>query len=580
MKYLFSIFLSLTVFCIYGQEKFFYPSVDSIQLNYRSGGYQLDSIDGSFIGQLTLRPGAGFEEIYEEKLATNLFSSTSGVTFFGTKHKVIPKFSGLPYLGFKYAFGSSLTQDLNVEYHQYYSNHTHLHLQYRRQTSDGLLRNGNYKLNDLSILFFHSKKWWTTNVSGYYGRYDMGQNGGITTDSLLADFATLYTPVAQEDANSKVRKLAVDWDNYFRLIGDSIVGTGLATHHSMHINNREYADPTIAPPQFDTLFLDTTGTRDQFQMAEMANGAGVYFNSPYFKIDGTINYTYRRFQNSGKNRDTSELFLYSHLWASLGKKIALNNTFYFNVLGAIGELKNNARLSYQPFKNLSITARVNFENVYPEPFQRQYTSNYYKWKISKMEMQQKLQFSGSIKWGDSNFIGASVVWSNISNGRYFIGNQWRQDTLKLVSVGALHAFGGIHVGKFALYPSVTVRFSSANFNYQPLFSTMNRISFTTKLFKAQKLGFSIGADVGYSSAYNTLRYNGVLGLMEIDPTATISKSRMRLNAFLALAIDQFRFFVRAENLSALYTDPTYRIDPNYPIMPFVMRIGITWDFFN
>lgn len=550
-------------------------------MSYRSGGYRLDSIDGSFVGQLTLRPGAGFEEIYEKNLAQNIILSTGGLNYIGEKHKVIPKFSGLPYLGFKYAFGSSLTQDMNVEYHQYYSKYTQLHLRYKRQTSNGLLRNENYKLNDVSLLLYHSKGWWSTNFDGYYGRYDMGQNGGITTDSLLDNFGTLYTPVRLDQAQSRVRKLDLKWDNYFRLIGDSTVSTGLVSHHQFKIVNREYANALTDITQFDTLYLDTNGnTRDQYQIGKLSNGAGIYFNSPYFKIDGTINYKYWRFQNSGKNRDTSEVFLHSNLWASLGRNISIKNQFYFNVIGAIGELKDNVHLHYRILPRLTLNANLRFENLYPTPFERQYTANYYQWEITNLEMQQKLQISGGIKWGDTNFIAAHLTWANVNNGRYFINNQWRQDTLDLVSVGALKVYGGIHLGKFAIYPTVTLRFNSANFNFQPLFSTMSRLSYTTKVFKAKKLGFSIGADVGYTTAYHTLKYNGVLGLMEIDSHPIMSESRMRLNAFFALAIDQFRFFVRAENLSALYTDPKIRIDPNYPIMPFVIRIGITWDFFD
>jgi len=55
---------------------------------------------------------------------------------------------------------------------------------------------------------------------------------------------------------------------------------------------------------------------------------------------------------------------------------------------------------------------------------------------------------------------------------------------------------------------------------------------------------------------------------------------LRLNAFMALSIDEFRFFLKAENLSSLINDPKTRIDTDYPIMPFLIRVGITWDFFN
>lgn len=270
----------------------------------------------------------------------------------------------------------------------------------------------------------------------------------------------------------------------------------------------------------------------------------------------------------------------ANLWASFGKRITINNEFYFNVIGAIGEIKDHVRLDYQILDQLSLKGNLNFENIYPTPYQRFHTANYYKWEIDELKMQQKLQVSGALKWGDTNFVQVRAIWTNINNGRYFIDNQWRQDTLAFVSVGALKLRGGLHLKKWSFYPTVTVRFNSSNFNYQPLFSTLNRIAFTTKLFKAQKLGMSLGADIGYETGYQFMHYNGVLDLLQPVQTTSKTPALMKLNAFLALSIDQFRFFIRAQNLSYFFQDEKTRIDVNYPIMPFVMRIGLTWDFFN
>ena len=555
--------------------------MDSVKIGYRSSGVGLDSIDALFTGNPNLRPGAGFDELYELNLARNLFLSPAGFSYLTAKKLVTPKYSGLPYLGFQYAFGSKLTQDLNVEYHQFFRPKTHLHFRYNRRTSNGFLRSGDYKINELNLKFYHSKGIYSTNFDGYYGAYELAQNDGIATDSMLEDFAIEFTPIRNDNARSKMRKLDLKWDNYFRIVGDSLLGFGLKTKHRYAIVNREYTEFLYDLSGIDTFYIDTSGnTRDQYQTAKFANGAGMYFDSPHFKVDASINYQHWRNQNSGRNRDTNEVFLHSNLWASFGERLSLTNEFYFNVIGAIGEIKDYARLDYKILRNLSLKANLNFENIYPTPYQRFHTANYYKWEIDDLKMQQKLQVSGALKFGDTNFVQANVIWTNINNGRYFIDNQWRQDTLNFVTVGALKLRGGIHLKKWSFYPTVTVRFNSANFNYQPLFSTLNRIAFTTKMFKAQKLGVSIGADIGYETGYQFMNYNGELDILQPVQTTTKTPNLIQLNAFLALSIDQFRFFVRAQNLSYLFQDAKSRIDGNYPIMPFLIRIGITWDFFN
>lgn len=581
MRYSLVILTVILSFVTLGQKEFFFEEMDSIRMGYRSGGAQLDSIDASFIGQITLRPGSGFGQLYERNLAKNAFLNPGGLAYITSQRKVTPKFSGLPYLGFQYAFGSSLTQDLNLEFHQFFNPNTHLHFRYNRRTSNGFLRNGDYKLNDLDLRFYHSKKRFSTNFEGYYSAYEMAQNGGMSTDSLLDDFAIEFTPIQKENSRSKVRKLDLKLDNYLRMVGDSVIGSGFKTKHQYTIVGREFVEQLIDFTYIDTFFVDTNGTtRDQYQTATFSNGAGVYFNSPSFKVDATLNHQYWRNQNLGTNRDTNEFYLHSNLWASLGSRLHLKNEFYFNVIGATGEIKNYATLNYKVLNNLTVKGNLNFENLNPTPYQRFHTANYYQWKIDDLEMQQKLQAAGSIKYGDTAFIEASVLWTSINNGRYFINNEWRQDTLDLVTMGAFQLKGGFKLGQWSFYPTATLRFNSANFSYQPIFSTMNRITFQTKLFKAQKLGVAVGADVGYESGYNFLEYNGVLGLMQIPTASMKTEAQLRLNAFMALSIDEFRFFVKAENLSSLINDPKTRIDTDYPIMPFLIRLGITWDFFN
>ncbi|PKR80755.1 hypothetical protein CW751_08265 [Brumimicrobium salinarum] len=554
--------------------------MDSLEIDYRSGGNTLDQID-DFIGNYNLRPGGGFGNLHEFNLADHTFLSPAGFAYLTSPIKVKPKFTGLPYLGFKYAFGSSLTQDLNVEYQQFFKTNTHLHFQYRRRSSNGFLRSGDYKLNDVSLQFFHQKNRYSTHLEAYYGAHELGENDGLASDSLLDVFELNLIPVKRENAKSKIRKLDIKWNNYLRLIGDSIIGSGLKTRHQYSIRGREFYDQAVDMNSVDTFFIDTTGTtRDQYQTAKISNGAGIYFSSPNFSFDASLNHRYWRNQNLGNNRDTNEVFLHSLLNAGIGEQLRLQNEFYFNLIGATGEIKNYATLNYEVLSNLNVNGNLNFENLYPTPYQRFHQANYYQWNISNLEMQQKLQLSGSVRYGDTNYVEARVNWTNINNGRYFIDGTWRQDTLDFVSVGAFHLKGRFNLGQWSFYPKATIRFNASNFNYQPLFSTLNRIAFTTKLFKAQKLGVSLGVDLGYHTGYQFMTYNGVLDLYEPTSTGIKTPELFQLNAFMALSIDEFRFFVKGENISYLFQESTHRIDRDYPIMPMLIRLGITWDFFN
>jgi hypothetical protein len=571
-------YLGLTL-NIFAQDKLMLSKIDTIGLEYRSAGYDLDSIDAINVGNLNLRPAAGFSEMFEYNLAKNLYESPAGFSYLMNEKRVNPKFIGLPYLGFQYAFGSALNQALNVEYHQYFTPTTHLHFRYHRRTSNGLLRNGGFKLNDVSLQFYHAKKRWSTKIDAYYGGHQYGENTGIETDTLLELFSIEFTPVIRNNAESTVRKLNLAWDNYYRLFGDSINGMGLKTQHRFDLVGRVFTDPNIDTFLVEDIFIDSLATRDQYQTSSISNGGGVFFNSKVFQIDATINHRYWKNQNLGQYRDTNEVYLQSLLWTKW-KGIEIENDFYFNLIGALGEFYNHAQLSLKPFNKAHVYGHVNFDNLLPEPYQRFHDANNLQWELSELQTQQLLNITGGIRYGDTNFIEATVNWTNINNGLYFIDNEWRQDTLDFVSVGSVELKGALHLGKFGFYPTVRLGINTENFNYQPKISTMNRISFQTKLFKAQRLGVALGVDIGYVSGYQFMQYNTLLSLVQPIQSNEKTPSLMRLNAFAALSIDEFRFFVRAEHLDYFINDQTARIDTNYPIMPFIIRIGITWDFFN
>lgn len=565
----------------WSQNNLLSSAIDSIGLDYRSAGVGLDSIDASFIGTVNLRPGAGDTRLIEFELPDAFRDQLNGLSYRMNKYKVKPLWTGLPYLNFQYAFGSRLNQTMNVEYHQYFKPNTHVHFRYYRRTSSGFLRNSDFTLNDVSLLFTHSKRKYSTEIEAYYGADENGQNEGIISDSLIPLFDLEFIDVQNNSARSRVRLLDIEWANYFRIFGDSTVGSGVMTRHNYELRGREYTSTILDPLAFDTIINDSSDTRDQYQTASLSNGAGIFFNSPKLSVDAALNHRYWRNQNLGTNVDTNEAFIDVNAFVRLSKSMRLRSYFYFNFLGAIGELKSNSSVSYNSSEKLQFAGRLKFENSFPDPYLRNHVANYYAWNIpqSQLQMQQSLSVSGHVKYGEENHIVSAVNWTSINNGRYFIDGEWRQDTLDLVSVGAVGLKGQFKIGGWAFYPGVQIRFQSNNFNYQPLFSTHNRVSYSTKLF-SNNLGVSIGADIGYDSAYSFLNYNGVLGVMSPFVSSISTPVLIRLNAFTAVSIDEFRFFVRAENIDYFINDPVSRIDENIPLTPFLIRIGITWDFFN
>lgn len=579
MKNCFLVILLFVGFTTYSQEKLLINNIDTIDLDYRSGGDPLETIDKGLLGTINLRPAAGFSEIYEHNLAKNLYVSPAGFTYLQNENRVTEKRTPLPYLGFKYGFGSGLNQVVEANYHQFYSEYSHLHFRYHRRTSNGLIRKSSFRLNDISLIVHHRQGKWRTKFDGYYGGYSYEENGGLLNDALIGVQPLEFSPIVKENALSEVRKIDVQWKNYYDLYRDSSMAHGLVGNTNYELTGRVYTEQNInISGEFD-IFIDSARTRDQFQTPSIANGAGYFFNSKFLQVDGTLNHRYWRYQNLGSNRDTTEVFLHSNLYIGW-ERFNIKNEFYLNTLGALGELYNRSELFFKPIKKTYIKGNVNFDNRLPVPYQRFHFANNHQWQINDLQAQQIINLSGRIQYGDTNNIFAGIHVTSINNGLYFINQEWRQDTLDFVSVGAVNLGGEFHSKLWHLYPIISLRFNTDNFSYQPIFSARLRAAYKKGFFKNDALVLAFGVDLGYDSEHDHLSYNTLLNVMEPVQSLRTTPSLFRINFFLGAEIDTFRFFLRAENIDYFINPQDSFIDPNFPITPFIIRLGVTWDFFN
>ena len=561
-----------------GQESLLIHKVDSIEISYRSEGVQLDSVDAINIGTINLRPAAGFAQIHEFNLAQNLFHSPALFTYLPNDKRIGVVRSPLPYLGFQYAFGEAMNQAVDVRYHHFITDSTHIHLRYHRRTSNGVIRQSDFTLNDVHLLLHHHKNRWRTMLDAYYAGYNYTENGGIISTDVLETQGIDFLPVRKTNAESIVRKVDIDWVNYLDMYRDSVLAHGFKARSHYEIVSREYIE-LPADTAMENIFIDSNRTRDQFQTPCISTGGGYFFSSKILEVDGTLNHRYWRNQNLGRYRDTTEIFLHSNLRFGFGRFVA-RNEFYLNTLGALGEFYNHSSVYFKPIKDIEIRGQLNFDNRLPLPYQRFHFSNHYEWELEELNTQQLLNINGRISYGRENKAFAQLDWTNITNGLYFIDGNWTQDELGLVSVGALQLGGEYHTEKWHFYPTATVRFHTDNFAYQPTFSTRTRIAYKKGFFKGESLILALGVDLGYDSEYNHLTYNPIINVLEPSPLGSKTSDLFRINGFVNGQIDQLRFFIRAENIDYFINDPTTRMDANYVIMPFIIRVGITWDFYN
>lgn len=556
---------------------------DSITLHFQTNGFALDSMDLANGFDEPLRPGSfylhEFNLIDNLSITDDLGNESAGINYLSRKFQSKFLISSLPYLGVQYSFGTNLTQHLNLQYAQQLSDKSNLNIRYKRDAGNGFLTNSSYGLDDVNALFQYKNKRYSNFTDASYSKYDWQENGGIATDSLLDEFAIIFTPIRKSNANTIVKKADIKLSNYFNLMNDSLIKTGLVIKNRYEVINRLYTEESDTLfALYDKINIDSNATRDQYQTGSIKNSGGYFFASKYFEIDALVGYRYWRNQNLGVNRDTNEVFLSSELFFG-AKNYHLTNTFYFNLIGATGEFKNNTAL-FLKYKDFSVKGNLGIYNTLPTPYQRFHIANNYDWYLNSFEAQQQIQLKGRITYAKKQKVFAELKSLTTTNGLYFIHNTWRQDTLDIVSLSSLKIGASFTWEKLSLYPTVTFRVNSENYGYQPNFSTRTRFSYSTGVFKANRLKVAMGFDFGFDSDYQVLTYNPTLSLYEPELNTPVSGNLFTLDAFFNAEIKEFRFFVRSQNIDYFWNPSTTRIDPNFPITPFMIKIGVSWDFFN
>jgi hypothetical protein len=83
------------------------------------------------------------------------------------------------------------------------------------------------------------------------------------------------------------------------------------------------------------------------------------------------------------------------------------------------------------------------------------------------------------------------------------------------------------------------------------------------------------------SVYTLLNFDTPWGLYSVDNPASLKyNSIVQLDAFIGISIHELRFYFKYENIDNAWNPVTNRVAINYPVMPKILRIGLTWDFLN
>jgi hypothetical protein len=551
---------------------------DSIKINHRIGG-QLDSIDQIVGVQSTTLPGGGWN-LTENILPANFLSKfNGGQRFYDFSDWNQMRFTGLPHIGFAYSFGAKGTQFAKAEYQQVFNNSFLLNVDYIKYKSNGFLRNNDFSHNNIQLQLTKKGKFYSFELKGSYESSDVALNKGLVIDTLANDFSLIYLPVRNENARVKTQRARVLLANYFDLIKDSTKAFGFFTQHELRIKKYVYQENDTLFGIYSMVNFDSLQTYDQHQWSQISNGAGIFLQSTHAFLKTGINAEYWNFQNLGRYRDTTEISLFGD-FNYKKRNTLISNQLDFNIIGAKNEFSNYFEIA-QRFNSLFVNGSVRLENKLPDYYQRFAIGNNYETNLVNPQKQQRFDAMVKVNRNIGPFDLTLGYNFNVSRNNYlFIENTWRNDTLSLFSFHQFNLRASYRFKALMIQPSYIYTLTDKSFRLIPSHQLQTRLLLKGGIFKAKKLIAYIGVDLALVSSYQRMGFNSSTSTFDLTSISPSKNGFTNLHFFTGFQIDEFKFFVRMENIAYLWNDNNISQQTNYPIPSMQLRVGITWDFFN
>jgi hypothetical protein len=570
-------------FCAQLNAQAYHPvfETDTLKIGYRIGG-KIDSVDYNSGNLSSSVPGGLYDLKTPIINPLFIFQFPGGQRFYGLNPFEKIRFCGLPHLGFSYVFGTNGFQAIRAEYQQAFHHNFLLNIDYNNAKSNGVARSSAFAHHHLSLQLVRLGVHYSFELQGMLETSNVHQYGGIKNDSLIDHYPLDFLPVTKPNAQSHTKRVRIIQSNYFDFLKDSTRALGLVTTHELTIKKFSYSESDSInglSSLYPIINYDSSVTADQHQWSQFSNGIGFFTHSKNSKLKAGVNAKFWNFQNLGRYYDTLELNLVGN-YQYATKHFYLDNQTDLNLVGAKNEFSNYFRLN-QSGKKYIADFHVNYENKLPDYYQRYAYGNTYNANPSTIEKQQR--FNAGVSYvrslGKTTLTG-SYSYTDAKNNYFFSVDRWRNDVVKHLNFHQFSLSVNWHYKILSIQPVYQLTLNTKAYELIPQHALLARVFLKKQVFKSRKMEAILGMDASIYSAYQRLGYVSSVSAFDVTTTSVLSSGYSNLHLFGGFQLDEFRFFVRAENLGYYWMKPQVKVLNGYPIIPLQLKVGITWDFFN
>lgn len=494
-------------------------------------------------------------------------------------------------------------------------------LYYQRYGTRGIYQNQSTDTRAFTLYSSYTGKRYTAHAGYIHNRVTSSENGGIANDADLIDpdKESEVIDVNLSKAGNQLRSNAYFLThsyglpiNLFRRNDTLKTGEGTMVYfgHAFQYSrqNRVYKDeisddkyysdffisPAIKAKAADTVFQTPSKSRDSVFTSSLDNRLFIRLQ-PWSQtaiistIDGGVGLEYSKYYGFSPNnflQGTSDaaytdMYMYARASGMLNRYLIWNAFGQYIISGyrqGDFQVDATAQISVYPFsRQLNLRGRLFIENVEPNYFQNSYNSNHFKWNNS-FSKTTNTRFEVSLAAPDFQ-LEVGIKQSVVSNLIYMNDKAMPAQESDAISITAIYIQKNFKAGVFHADNRVLFQ-HSANESIVPLpkISLNARWYAQINLVKSVLVG-QFGFDTYFNTKYYIPAYNPAVGLFHNQTEKKVGDYPL-IDAFLNFKWKRATVFIKLTHADQGMFNQEYFSALHYPRSKRMLRLGLTWHFYN
>ena len=429
----------------------------------------------------------------------------------------------------------------------------------------------------------------TTSIASSIAPADSLATDSLATDSLPANNLAMGDNLSLDSLNSNH---ALPEDTNF--VEEFVPVTSFI--HTFKIERARHKYQSVSTPDENAYYNKQGVSRDSTTAFSVKNVFGIAllegFNR-YAKagLTGYISHKFSRYDLMNADSMTVDRFTEQEIYVGGELAKRQGKTLHYSIDGEVGimdkamgqfRVNGNMDLNFRLWKDtVNLIIRGFVKNTLPSFYMRHYHSNLHVWDNDNMEKEFRTRVEGELnidRWGTNLRAGVE----NVKNYTYLNQKAVPEQNSGNIQILSATLKQNFRAGIFHLDNEVTWQKSSNETVLTlPQISVYSNLYLLTKLAK-KVLTVQLGADVRYFTKYNAPAYTPSIQQFHLQPENDQVEigGYPIVNVYANLHLKRTRLFAMYSHVNQGMGTRNSFLVPHYPINPSLLRIGVSWNFYD